>query len=214
MELSIFTVYGRNVSYTYRPAITRFTQDGHIGEQDSGFRFTFRFYGKRKDLDTGETIQGIRRPGLAQSSKMRANRASTELILSEGAAAMRENGYPEATEKDVLDFFMRKHGGKKGIDWNVYDIETGELVSDEAIEVWRVGEAEIIPSGPEKHFHRRDIDDSDFLIHDKEKKEWTCLACGVGPKKLGMVGHQRSNKHREQVIVKLSNLSSTAVGAA
>jgi hypothetical protein len=134
-ELSIFTVYGRNNTYTLRPAITRFTQDGRIGEQDAGFRLRpTNHYGKRIDPDTGDVVVGIRRPGLTAGFKARRNRAQAEFILSDAVAKARANGYPEMTERDILGWFLDKHGEKLGVTWNVYETVTGKQLSPEDIE--------------------------------------------------------------------------------
>jgi hypothetical protein len=191
MSLSIFTVYG-NPRYTYRPAITRFTQDGRIGEQDSGYRFRAHVrYGKMLDPDTGDVVVGIRRPGLAQSSKARRNRAFSEIILDKAVMEMRANGYPDMTAREILDWWLTKHGKTKGIDWNVYYTDSGALVSDDDLLYEKpkpIQEApNVVPAVK--------VDDSTFMVRDPETNRWICNACGWGPISKGVAGHRRSKKH-------------------
>ena len=212
MNLSIFSVYG-NPRYVFKAGWTQFAQDGVTPiASDPGYRFRFNKWGKRIDPDTGDVVQGIRRPGLAQSSKARRNRALAELILTDAADDMRVNGYPEMTESQILDWWLTKHGGTRGIDWNVYVTDTGQLATDEEIK----GEP---PKKPQAFFDAPiEVNDEEFIVKPppdapKGKRQWRCTACQRDITAGGMNGHRRSKVHRENVTRLQEQNSSVAVGA-
>jgi hypothetical protein len=198
--LSIRSPYG-NPRFVVRSAFTRYTQDGRVGEQGAGFRFRFRKWGKWRDPDTDEVVAGIRSPGLAHASKVRRNRALSELTLAQAVEDAQNHGVEEfQTEQDVLDYFLRKYGNRRGIDWNVYDVRTGQLVADEDLLPQKITTAPPATGtigAARSAMDPADFDDTEFIVKDSEGF-WECRACGWR-NKLGVQGHRRAKKHRENV---------------
>ena len=195
---SIFSTYAKR-TVTYRPAKRRRNADGDVFEEDGGYRMRFTELGNMIDPDTGDVVKGIRRPGLAASQRARRGRALGKLELEDVAKDMRSNGFEDMTEAKLADWWMAKHRGSKGIEWNLYYSATGQLVPDEEIGLEQQDAQAAVEA-------RGGADDGDIMKPIEGTSNYICEACadensflphpqkGIVPSK-GLAGHRRSNVH-------------------
>ena len=195
--LSIWEAHAQPV-YVFKSTTSKRNADGDVFDRKEGYRFRFANRGqKRLDPDSGEVVRGLRRPGIAYAKLARKNRALSELDLAEAAADMRENGYPEMTEKRLLDWWLAKHGGTRGVVWNIYRTDTGMLATDEDLEM-NPGAS---PEGSQSPIPKFDMPPDGEYIVTNEDKSWTCTACGKTALK-GLNGHRQSKAHAAAVTQK------------
>lgn len=197
---SIFSTYAQR-TVVFRPATSKRNADGDVFERKDGYRMRFTELGKSIDPDTGDMVDGIRRPGLAASQRARRNRALGELILSDVVLDMRASGFPDMTEKKLVDWWMEKYRGTKGIEWNLYYTDTGAMVPEEEIGLEEADAREV-------RFAASDSGDENLFeeIPGQGPKHYRCIPCSdvdapVLHDKKGIVygqglnGHRRSNAH-------------------